>query len=281
VSSLFVSDIVIYPVKSCAPLSVDRAWVDYKGLNADRRYMLVDKDGLFITARKYPKLTRLLATPTEMGLVLSAVDKESLTLVRDQFSEMYVEVKVWGQVVSAQKCSDEADQWLSEFLQIDCQLVYFGELTRRPVKDVETSEVSFADGYPLLLATEASHQWLQERCPAPFDIHQFRPNLVITGNLPFAEDQWLHVKIGEAEFAVHSPCERCKLITLPVGSESFNSLQEPLRTLSQHRRLESGGAIFGQNLVVIKSGLITKGVEVEVLSYKAAPELKTPSAPRS
>ncbi|EXJ10043.1 hypothetical protein D791_03016 [Nitrincola nitratireducens] len=61
-SSLFVSDIVIYPVKSCAPLSIDRAWADYKGLNADRRYMLVDKDGLFITARKYPKLTRLLAT---------------------------------------------------------------------------------------------------------------------------------------------------------------------------------------------------------------------------
>lgn len=273
-ADVVVTDLFIYPVKSCAPLQVSRAWVGPQGLDADRRYMLTDPDGQFITARRYPALTHLLATPVNDGLMLAAEGFPTLHLQPDDFPEVYQDVVVWKQTVAAQSCGDSANAWISRFLGIDCRLVYFGQQSYRLVKDCEEAQVGFADGYPLLLTSEASLDWLQARCPVPVDKQQFRANIVVFGSLSFAEDVWLDIALGDVRLRVHSPCERCKLITLPPGSRDFDRTQEPLRTLLAHRRLESGGAIFGQNLLVLQPGFITIGMKLEVLSYKAPPVLR-------
>ncbi len=273
-ADVVVTDLFIYPVKSCAPLRVSRAWVGPQGLDADRRYMVTDPAGQFITARRYPALTHLLATPVGAGLMLAAEGFPALQLQPADFPEVYQDVVVWKQTVAAQSCGASANAWISHFLGIDCQLVYFGQQSQRPVKDCDDAQVGFADGYPLLLTSEASLDWLQTRCPVPVDKQQFRANLVVSGSLPFAEDGWLDIAIGDVRLRAHAPCERCKLITLPPGSREFDQTQEPLRTLLAHRRLEQGGAIFGQNLLVLQPGLIATGMKLEVLSNKAPPVLR-------
>lgn len=267
-SDIFVTDLFIYPVKSCAPLRVSRAWVGNQGLESDRRYMLVDPSGQFLTARRYPRLTQLLATPISTGLVLATDSMPSLRLDTHEFLDEWINVEVWKQTVKAQSCGQLADEWISAFLGITCRLVYFADDSQRAVKNSQSDQVAFADGYPVLLTSETSLNWLQERCPVTIDQQQFRANIVVSGDLPFAEDGWLDISIGEARFSVHSPCERCKLITLPPGKTEFDVTQEPLRTLLQHRRWSNGGAIFGQNLLVRQAGVISEGMTVKVLARK-------------
>lgn len=267
-SDLYVTDLFVYPVKSCAPLRVSRAWVGEQGLEMDRRFMVVDPAGQFITARRYPLLTHLQATPLTNGLVLAAASMPSLRLETRHFPDEWIDVEVWKQGVKAQACGQQADDWLSRFLGTPCQLVYFAHTSERAVKDSTTDQVAFADGYPLLLTSESSLNWIQERCHVAIDRQQFRANIIVNGELPFAEDGWLDITIGEVQLRVHSPCERCKLITLPPGQKTFDSTQEPLRTLLQHRRWSEGGAIFGQNLLVRQPGVIAEGMAVKVLARK-------------
>lgn len=272
-SNPVITDLFIYPIKSTAPLKVSRSWVDLNGFAGDRRYMLVDAQGRFITARRYPHLTQLFVVPTDRGLALSCADRPSLVLNVEDYPETFLEVEIWGQQLLAQSCGVRADRWLSSFLGCECRLVYFAHSSERQVKDSHHDPIRFVDGYPLLLMSTSSLQWLNERAPVAIDAQQFRANMVISGDLPFAEDGWLDIRIGEVELQLHSPCERCKLITLAPGDSAFNAQQEPLRTLLHHRRLKNGGAIFGQNLLVRKPGVIAEGMSVEVLSRKPHPVL--------
>lgn len=273
-SGFCVTDLFIYPVKSCAPLKVNRTWVGPQGLASDRRYMLVDPSGIFMTARHYPKLTHLLATPIDSGLVLAGPSMPSLTLQVTDYPTECITVDVWKQRVQAQSCGVDADNWLTQFLGVSCHLVYFSSHSERSVLDSKEHQVGFADGYPLLMTSNASLDWLQQVSPVAIDNRQFRANVVVSGDLPFAEDGWLDIKIGEVALRVHSPCERCKLITLAPGQVDFNKEQEPLRTLLKYRRLQQGGAIFGQNLLVRQSGIIAEGMPVQVLAHKAPPVLR-------
>lgn len=273
-SELRVDELWIYPVKSSAPLSLSRAWVDDKGLNDDRRYLVIDPSGHFMTARQYPRLTLLDATPVQGGLVLAASGLSSLSLSIADFPQEYHEVVIWGQDVRAQSCGPQAAEWMTEFLGVECQLVFFGADTRRPVKAQPGAEVSFADGYPLLLTHTASLEALNAGLEESVQMLQFRPNLVVKGLEAFAEESWLDLKIGDCYLRVHSPCERCKLITLQPGQTQFHPQQQPLKYLSQHHRLQEGGAIFGQNLSVIKPGLIMRGMPVEILSYQTPAPLR-------
>lgn len=269
-SDLYVTELFIFPVKSCAPLRVTRAWVGEQGLEADRRYMVVDPSGQFLTARRYPVLTRLLATPLSKGLALAADSMPSLLLETEHFPDEWLDVEVWKQSVKAQACGQQADDWVSSLIGVPCRLVYFANNSERVVKDSATDQVAFADGYPLLLTSESSLDWIQARCPVAIDRQQFRANIIVSGDLPFAEDGWLDIAIGEVRLRVHSPCERCKLITLPPGKTTFDDNQEPLITLLQYRRWSEGGAIFGQNLLVRQTGVIAEGMKVQVLTHKDA-----------
>ncbi|SFG70424.1 MOSC domain-containing protein [Neptunomonas qingdaonensis] len=269
-SDIYLHSIHQHPVKSCAPIELSRGWIDELGLSGDRRYMVADESGVFMTARKYPKLTQLMATPFDGGVILAAQGAPTLELHEADYLDDYRETEVWKQLMQAQHCGVEAQQWVSAFLDTPCQLLFFGEKTERPIKDFTEQQVSFADGYPLLLTSTASLDWLQERCPDFIAMQQFRPNLVASGNLPFAEDDWQEIQIGEVRFTVHSPCERCKLTTLPPHSIEFNPHQEPLRTMLKYRRAHEGGALFGQNLIAQNCGVIEAGMPIEVIKQAPA-----------
>ncbi|SFX78650.1 MOSC domain-containing protein [Marinospirillum alkaliphilum] len=262
--SLYLSGLWRYPVKSCQPQSLDHAWVESRGLEGDRRYLVTDLDGQFITARSFPRLVQLQAKPVADGLHLAAAGQPDLHLRVADFPQQYRPITIWKQQLDARHCGEQVDAWLTRFLGHPCQLLYFDEQTQRPIKDQPDQQVSFADAYPLLLTSTASLDWLQQHCPIPIQMQQFRPNLVISGADAWAEDGWQRVRVGDITFAVHSPCERCKLITLPPGSETFDTRQEPLRTLIRHHASATGKPLFGHNLIPLNEGRLQTGMPVEV-----------------
>ena len=265
--TIHITSLHHYPVKSCAAVNLSRAWIDSLGLAGDRRYLVADMDGNFMTARKFPKLTTLLATTFNGGLVLASLDgtPAELVLQEKEFSDSYTSATVWKQNVSAQRCGSDADAWISEFLGTQCQLLFFGEQSSRPIKKRDDKQVSFADGYPLLLTSTSSLDSIQTHCDNEIHMAQFRPNIVISGSDAFAEDGWSRIRVGELIFTVHSPCERCKLITLPPRSLTFDKGLEPLRTLIKHHSSEKRAPLFGHNVIAEGTGIIEVGMTVEVL----------------
>ncbi len=261
-----LSSLHIYPVKSTAGIALSRAFVERAGLAFDRRFVLADRDGRFLTARKHPRLLQVRATPTLDGLVLSATGCSDLRLRYEAFPSEYRTISVWDDEIEGQHCSDAADRWFSDWLGLECNLRYFGTHSRRQTDRAPVSPVAFADGYPLLLIGEASLADLNARLPTPVSMAQFRPNLVIAGSDAFAEDNWRRIRIGSLELERVKPCARCVLTTIDPATAQRHPRQEPLRTLSGYRRDSDGQVNFGQNLVPLGEGVLEVGMEVEILA---------------
>jgi hypothetical protein len=177
-------------------------------------------------------------------------------------------VSVWDDTVESFHVSDEADLWLSEYLQKPCKLVHLPEDGERPIdtRYAKNGEhVSFADAFPYLLISQGSLDDLNNRMKAPVSMNRFRPNIVVTGADPFAEDLWCEIKIGEVHFKVAKPCARCILTT--VNQNTGDRGKEPLRTLSRYRMLNNK-VLFGQNLIALNSGRIDVKAPITILSYK-------------
>lgn len=272
-SALQLSQINIYPIKSCSAISLTSASVDQFGLIGDRRFVIVDAKGMFITGRTYPQLTLINVKQTPMGLQVSAPNMPRLTINYSSFSNNYKKVQVWNDQINAQHCAKAYDQWFSQFLSTPCQLMYFGEQSQRLVENRDDS-VAFADGYPLLLISQASlndlNHRLQQQQLAPVNMSQFRTNLVIDNAIAYQEDSWRHIRIGEAEFEVVKPCSRCVFTTVDPSTGEKHSDMQPLKTLRQYRASRhKKGIMFGQNLITIKQGIIKLTDPVEVLSTQA------------
>tara|TARA_R110001583_G_scaffold7720_9_gene37955 strand:+ start:41688 stop:42788 length:1101 start_codon:yes stop_codon:yes gene_type:complete len=262
-----LTDIYIYPIKSVKAISQPAALVEEKGLSFDRRYMLVDPDGKFITGRTHPLLTQVEVQFSQKKLHLSAPNMTVLIIDPDDFSTHSLTTQIWADKVNALHCHQDYDQWFSKYLQTPCQLVYFSESTQRCVKN-RTTQVSFADGYPLLLINQSSVDLLNSKLETPVSALHFRPNIVINGELPFIEDSWARLKIGEVEFEVSKPCSRC-IFTNVDPKTGVAETNEPLATLVKFR-YHQGDIDFGQNLVPLNSGMIRAGDEVQILSTKEA-----------
>ncbi|MCP3288369.1 MOSC domain-containing protein, partial [Aeromonas hydrophila] len=179
---------------------------------------------------------------------------------------------------SALQTQPQADQWLSQVAAEPVQLLWLGEESAR-FREKTGTRVSFADGYPLLLISQASLEDLNLRSDALHQMSQFRTNLVASGTLPFEEDGWKRIRIGEVEFRVAKPCSRCIMTTVEPGTDRFNALKEPLATLTRYRRGEDGEVYFGQNLVALNEGWIEAGSEIEVLE-RARPPVYPNAAPK-
>lgn len=264
-----LSEIFIYPIKSTRALKLSTAEVELAGLAKDRRFMLVDPNGKFITARETPKLLSITAQPWQHGLEVSS-DSDALTLDIRTFSDRYQDVYIWDDLVQGQHCSELADQWFSNLLDRPCRLLYFGESTSRTTELKPEQPVSFADGYPLLLISDASLLELNRRCSQPLEMAQFRPNLVVKSILPFAEDRWKKIRIGDVEFEVVKPCIRCVMTTYQPDTLVPLANNEPIATLRSFRQDEAGGIIFGQNIVPLNEGTIKQGDIVKVLETQPA-----------
>ncbi|MDF2179676.1 MOSC domain-containing protein [Aliiglaciecola sp. CAU 1673] len=268
-SRISLAQISIYPIKSTRGLTLDRSWVEETGLSFDRRYMLADMNGRMLTGRAFPKLVQVLTAPTAWGLMVSHPDMPMLALRCTDFSMQGVATHVWKDEFEAFATTETANQWFSRLLGRDCQLLYASENSPR-FSQSASAKVSFADGYSLLLISQASLQALNAKAAVPSQMAQFRPNLVVSNTEPFAEDSWQTFRIGDVTFRVDSPCSRCIFTTRDPATGEFLENKEPLATLSRFRKHESGKINFGMNVTPLNEGMIACDMEIEVLSTRTA-----------
>lgn len=259
----------IYPIKSCAQLTLDSAVVEKRGLAHDRRWMIVDQNARFITGRELPRLTLLQAEPDAGGLTLRAPQMMPLQVLFPRANAPRLDVTVWKNIVAAQLADDSANAWLSTFLGQPSRLVFMDDDCVRAV-DIEHAssgdEVSFADAYPLLLISQAALDDLNTRLVRPVGMWQFRPNLVVAGCAANAEDRWSRIRIGNIEFDLVKSCTRCVFTTVDPERGERSEDGEPLRTLIGYRRTPAG-VTFGQNLIARGQGVIRAGDTIDVLEH--------------
>ncbi len=262
-----LTEITVYPVKSAGGITVQEREVEARGLAGDRRWMVVGPDGGFLTQRDWPRMALISTALDADTLRLDAPGCETLRVPRVPDGERLT-VQVWRSVCEAVSAGAEADEWLTAFLEMPCRLVFMPDETRRTVSaEFAAGEgiVSFADGFPLLLIGEASLADLNARLADPVPMNRFRPNLVITGAAPYAEDDWTQVRIGAVLFHVVKPCDRCAMTTVEQTTGEKHG-PEPLQTLAKYRRADSGKVLFGQNLIPAAPGVVRVGDSVEVVA---------------
>lgn len=264
-----LSELCIYPIKSCAGINQQRVALDRFGPVGDRRWMLVDGAGKFITQREHAGLARLCAVPTATGLELSS-GGEARNVQRPESAKRKL-VTVWSDAVPVVDAGDEIAGWLEVQLGLIARLVYMPDDCQRLVDGVyakSAETVSFADGFPLLLISQASLELLNSKLGSPVPINRFRPNLVVDGCDAHAEDDWRQIRIGDMEFDVAKPCARCVVPSIDQATGEKDS--EILRALAGYRRFEDPGAgprqvYFGQNLLYRGTGELAVGDEVAIL----------------
>lgn len=255
-----------YPVKSCRGESLRSAVVEPWGLLGDRRWMVVDGAGDVITAREHPRLVLTTPRVTEGGVRLSHPDVGEIDVATPHGAELDT-VRVWDDEVQAAPADAAAHQWFTRLLGEPARLVYLDDPTGRPTNPARTEptdRVSFADGYPLLLATEESLAALNELIPGDaVPMTRFRPSVVVSGAPAWAEDGWRRIRIGAARFRVVKGCDRCVFTT--IDPETAEKGKEPIATLSRHRKWD-GKVWFAVNLVPDNPGVtIGVGDDVEIL----------------
>ncbi|MEK1906809.1 MAG: MOSC domain-containing protein [Pseudomonas sp.] len=258
-----------YPLKSGQAESLTRVDLEALGLAGDRRWMLVEETtGRFLTQRLLPQMGRISALYNAAGgLTLSAPGCASLYVALPDPDTELRGVTVWRDSLRVPDAGDEAAEWLSRFIGRACRLVQVPESRARQVDTGYAQvgdKVAFADGFPLLLIGQASLDDLSARVGRPLEMLRFRPNLVVQGSEPYAEDSWERIRIGDLEFDVAKGCSRCILTTLDPQTGERSADREPLTTLKTYRERD-GDVYFGQNLLPRGVGELRQGMAVEVL----------------
>jgi uncharacterized protein YcbX len=263
-SQCIVSEINIYPVKSFAGLSLESVNLDRFGPANDRRWMLVDEQGLAITQRDQPLLACVKTQLCPAGLLLKIGDDHIEVMIPGASAQKH-RVTVWDDEVDALDCGNDVALWLSSQLALTARLVYMPDDSIRPVDGnyAQSGEtVGFADGFPLLLISQASLDDLNSRLENPVPMNRFRPNLVVSGCDAFAEDTWKRIRVGSMEFDVAKPCERC--VVPSIDQRTGEKDRAINRMLASFRRRE-GKIYFGQNLLYRGAGILHLSSPVEVI----------------
>jgi uncharacterized protein YcbX len=267
---MHLSALYRFPLKSCKPEPLQQAAFDGLGLAGDRRWMLVDEaSGRFFTQRALPQMSQLAVLwNAKGGVTLSAPGLSPLDVPLPQDIETNLRgVTVWRDTLRVPDAGDEAARWASEFLGKPTRMVHLPDERARWLPSgygAIEDRVSFADGFPLLLIGQGSLDDLSSRIGRPQEMLRFRPNLVVEGAEPFAEDSWKRIRIGTMEFRLLKGCSRCILTTIDPATGERNADREPLTTLKTYRERE-GEIWFGQNMVNDGPGVLEVGMEVVVL----------------
>lgn len=260
-----VSTLHYYPIKSCKGFSLPEATLEARGIAHDREFMLVGPQGKFLTQRELPRLALITPAIENGALTLSAPERPPLRF-RYGNDGPRLEVVIWRKSVMAVDQGQAASSWLSAFLGRPVRLVRMADEFVRQVNQHyalrPTDQVGFADGYPLLLISEASLADLNSRLATPLPMNRFRPNIVVTGCGPYAEDTWQQIRIGGIVFDIVKPCARCAITTTDQVTGVRG--KEPLKTLAAYRDDSGSGPLFGQNVIHAGLGAIRAGDEVEV-----------------
>ena len=264
-----VSAITIYPVKSTAGISTDKAGVVPEGLSFDRRWAVADTDNQVITAREYPRLLAIHTVITGDTLRIMIPGFPDITVPLQPVHMNLIPVNIFGTVVHGNQLNETADAYVSAFLGIPCRLVFQDEGCERLMKPVYggriTDTVSYADSAPIMLVSSHTLEELNGKLPEPVSMQRFRPNIVVTGCGPDEEDDWKMIQIGELIFDVNEKCKRCVMTTIDPATGERKKNQEPLRTLATYKPHIRGGVSFGVTLIPRSSGFISTGDPVTVL----------------
>ena len=267
-----VTGLFTYPIKSLAGISLHSAPISLRGLHLDRRWMLVDADGLHITQREIPEMALLQPSFENGHLIVRHKQKDipPLSISDAPSSQEWKSVQVWDYQGQAAVAEATAHQWFSEVLQYPCQLVYMPNEVKRHLKPKygKAGEiVGFADSCPLLVIGEASLADLNSKMEESVPMDRFRPNIVFSGGEAYDEDSWASFRIGETGIRGIRSCVRCQMIGINQDTAERN--KEPLRTLNTYRNI-GNGVIFGLHASWIagEKEEISVGEEIQVLERR-------------
>jgi len=270
-SRIELSHIFIYPVKSISGISLSISKITPAGLKNDRRWMIINDKNMFVTQRLHPELSLININLEENMIQLTAPDMSSIHLPVELIEGDSVSVRIWSDTVDGISAEKEHNDWISRYLGIKARFVYMPDTTRRQVDQgyakSPADRVSFADGFPFLLLSEESvdnlNTRLNKKNELPVTIKRFRPNFVIRGCTPHAEDDWKNFRISGNYFHMVKPCSRCIMTT--VNADTGKKGVEPLRTLLEYRK-QGDKSYFGQNVLIDldykNSWLIKTGDEI-------------------
>lgn len=266
-----LKDIYLYPIKSCAGIRVDQWPVTNKGLQYDRQWMIVDQNDQFLSQRKLPKMALIQSQFVDQQLVLSAPGMKEISFsLQPTDDTKTIIIKIWEDQCQAKLVSSELDEWLSDFLNINCKLVCQDKNSVRQVDPLYAhpqDQVYFSDGFPFLIISEESLADLNSRMPYKISMLRFRPNLVISGSKCYAEDLWREIKIGDISFRLPKPCSRCPIPN--IDPETGVSSNETIKILNQYRRHDNK-VYFGQNALHDNTGQLCIKDAVTILSSNTA-----------
>ncbi|NQV16152.1 MOSC domain-containing protein [bacterium] len=263
-----LDQINIYPIKSCSGIDLLEGEVQDRGFPLDRRWMLIDSKGIFISQRNSPRLSLIKIELKGDQLLVSYPGMDHLRIRIGVSESVLVKTQIWDDTVEAYWIGSEADDWFSQALNRTLKLVFMDDKISRPLAyehlpQHKAFEVSFADAYPYLLTNQASLEDLNQRLEYPIGMDRFRSNLSVSGFDAFAEDHWKKIKIGDVEFQVVKPCARCQVTT--IDQMTGKASKEPLKTLATYRK-HKGKVLFGMNLIALTRGIIRTNDLVYILN---------------
>ncbi len=271
-----LTQLAIYPIKSTAQISLSRAQISPFGLEMDRRWMLIDDNGQMLTQRKHATLCLIKTTIQPDSLCVTTPGMPALRLplhTSNTPSFPAVQATVWDDTCNASDCGQQAADWFSKFLKISARLVFFPDNETRQV-DLNFANqgdtTAFSDGFPYLLISQGSLDDLNHRLSnhsTPVSMRRFRPNLVVSSTDAYAEDHWKKIRIGNIDFSIVKPCNRCSIPS--IHTQTAEKTAEPLKTLASYR-MRDNKIFFGQNVIAQKndpqgSNVLEVGMAVEIL----------------
>jgi uncharacterized protein YcbX len=265
---LRVGSLWVHPVKGARAVSIARAHVRPTGLDGDREFVVVDERGTFLSQREHPPLALLDARLLDDDvLALTVPDEPTLRLARSAHGRA-CEVEVWGDRVEAVDLGDDVSRLLSRWLGRPARLARMARVDARPVDPrygSDSDHVSFADGFPVLVATAAAVRLVSDALERPIDATTFRPNLVVEGAEAFEEDTWSTIVVGDVRLELVKPCARCAVVDVdPTSGARRGDVLTALAALRKSGRK----VFFGQNAVVRGTGTIAVGDLVRVLARR-------------
>jgi MOSC domain-containing protein len=263
---LQLSQIWIYPIKSLGGVPLSTARVLPKGLEYDRRWMLVDEQGMCMTQRTLPRMALFKVSITPQNLVVT-FQNDSINIPLNQIPGKTIKASIWDDTVTVQPLDGEPGDWFSTRLGVTCRLVQFPEGNPRPVQEanqIQENDVSLADGLPFLIIGQTSLDDLNHRLVTPVPMNRFRPNFVFIGGDAYEEDRWHDFTIGTNHFTAVKRCERCILTT--IDQDKGKKGKEPLRTLSIYRQ-DNNKVYFGTNAIAVDYHEVSVADKIQVSSF--------------
>ncbi|MAW96041.1 MULTISPECIES: MOSC N-terminal beta barrel domain-containing protein [unclassified Leeuwenhoekiella] len=258
-NELKITSIYTYPLKSAGGVRLQHSQVSRLGLAHDREFALVNAENKILTAREKPQLLQLEVTLKGDSMRIAA-ETDSIEIALTSEEEAVYELELFKKPAYGKSVAAKADAWFSTFFNEPLRLVRLHPQKLRRVNSKYELEgehpISFADGFPVHLISEASVTDLNKRLEQPLPAERFRPNLIISGVEAYAEETWKHISIGDCIFDVITATPRCSLITIKPETAVFDSNQEPLRSLSAYKK-EGNQTNFGVYLIPKTFGTIS------------------------